>query len=64
MNCYPLENEDEDNGDYQEFVKNKNEKNKNLIILKKENGQLDLYEGDDIEEIYSKIVDNAIVKRG
>ena len=25
LNCYPLENEDEDNGDYQEFVKNKNE---------------------------------------
>lgn len=41
LNCYPFENEDSE--EYQQFNKNKNEKNKNLIILKKEDGQLYLY---------------------
>lgn len=73
LNCYPLENEDEDNGDYQEFVKNKNEKNKNLIILKKENGQLDLYtniyqkdiriHGEYINNIYYLSDDSNIASR-
>lgn len=33
LRCYPCENEDRE--EYQEFNKNENEKNKNLIILKK-----------------------------
>lgn len=41
LRCYPCENEDRE--EYQEFNKNENEKNKNLIILKKDDGQLYLY---------------------
>ena len=41
LNCYQFKNEYSE--EYQQFNKNKNEKNKNLIILKKEDGQLYLY---------------------
>lgn len=41
LRCYPFENEDRE--EYQEFNKNENEKKRNLIILKKDDGQLYLY---------------------